>query len=475
MINDSIDRLKVAVADELFDMIRGVDNKPIDNLNFGLRLNEAIFNTPDRKDALKKARLSFDRSLNYNFFNTIKQIIEHPILTKKHGEVFTPSSLVNSMLDKLPAEVWSNREYKWLDNSCGSGHFLVEIKNRLMISLKDVIEDADERESHILQNMIYGVDIQYKNIYLSLYQLDKDFKYNIYEQNISQHNALTFNYWNDKKFDIIVGNPPYNDSSRSKLGGKTLWDSFVIKSLEILNDSGYLLYVHPSLWRNPENKLYKYFKYNNLIYLNINSYKEGAKVFGGKGTNFDWYLLQKNIYQGVTEVCDIDNKVHILNISEWSWLPNGMFDTFEKIIAKQNEQKIEILHSWSAYESRKNYISKIENNVNRYPCVYYINKDSSASYIWSSDNSFGHFGVPKIIYASGDGSLKGQYVYDKNGEFGMSQFAFGIIDSVKNLDSLSKILSSSNFKKLIEYMVISKNEFNRKAFFTFKKDFWKYI
>ena len=150
-MNPKYDELKINVADELFDMIRGVDNKAIDNLSFGFTLNEAIFNTPERKDALKKARLSFDRALSSNFSGTLKQIIEHPVLVKKFGEVFTPSSLVNSMLDYLPRKVWSNPNYKWIDNSCGSGHFLVEIKNRLMISLEEVIEDAEEREAHILQ------------------------------------------------------------------------------------------------------------------------------------------------------------------------------------------------------------------------------------------------------------------------------------------------------------------------------------
>jgi len=44
-MNPKYDDLKINVADELFDMIRGVDNKAIDNLSFGFTLNEAIFKT----------------------------------------------------------------------------------------------------------------------------------------------------------------------------------------------------------------------------------------------------------------------------------------------------------------------------------------------------------------------------------------------------------------------------------------------
>ena len=32
---------------------------------------------------------------------------------KKFGEVFTPMTLVNEMLDKLPKEVWTNKNLKW--------------------------------------------------------------------------------------------------------------------------------------------------------------------------------------------------------------------------------------------------------------------------------------------------------------------------------------------------------------------------
>jgi len=79
---------------------------------------------------------------------------------KKYGEVFTPPELVNEMLDKLPEHVWKNKNLTWLDPACGNGNFLVEVKKRLMEGLKEEIPDEKEREEHILENMIYGVEIQ---------------------------------------------------------------------------------------------------------------------------------------------------------------------------------------------------------------------------------------------------------------------------------------------------------------------------
>lgn len=50
---------------------------------------------------------------------------------KKRGEVFTPTSLVNEMLDKLPQDVLLNPQKTVGDISgCGDGQFLVEVLRR---------------------------------------------------------------------------------------------------------------------------------------------------------------------------------------------------------------------------------------------------------------------------------------------------------------------------------------------------------
>ncbi len=72
-------------------------------------------------------------------------------------EVFTSPKLANQVLDLLPEHVWSNKELKWLDPSCKTGVFLREIAKRLLIGLKEVIPDLEKRKEHILKNMLYGI------------------------------------------------------------------------------------------------------------------------------------------------------------------------------------------------------------------------------------------------------------------------------------------------------------------------------
>lgn len=82
---------------------------------------------------------------------------------KQFGEVFTPPELVNQMLDQLPKEIWSDPTKTWLDNSCGEGAFLLQVKRRLMEGLAEWEPDPVKREQHILNNQIFGVELQTDN------------------------------------------------------------------------------------------------------------------------------------------------------------------------------------------------------------------------------------------------------------------------------------------------------------------------
>ena len=74
---------------------------------------------------------------------------------KNSGEVFTPEELVSEMLDKLPPEIWSDPTKTFIDPAAGDGNFLVEVKKRLL---------KFHSEQHILENMIFAVDIMPDNI-----------------------------------------------------------------------------------------------------------------------------------------------------------------------------------------------------------------------------------------------------------------------------------------------------------------------
>lgn len=74
-------------------------------------------------------------------------------------EVFTPPKLVNEILDMLPEELFKNPASKFLDPGCKSGVFLREIAKRLIKGEKDQIPDLEKRIHHIFTHQLYGLAI----------------------------------------------------------------------------------------------------------------------------------------------------------------------------------------------------------------------------------------------------------------------------------------------------------------------------
>lgn len=76
-----------------------------------------------------------------------------------NDEVPTPPKVARAMLDILPAEVWSSPDYTWLDPVCKSGVFLREVALRLLVGLADWEPDFEKRREHIFRNMLHGASI----------------------------------------------------------------------------------------------------------------------------------------------------------------------------------------------------------------------------------------------------------------------------------------------------------------------------
>lgn len=190
---------------------------------------------------------------------------------KKFGECFTPVSIIDEMLDKLPKKVWSNPNLKWLDNSVGGGNFMVEVKNRLMEGLKRKIVDEAEREKHIIENMLFFVDIQAKNIYFTMQRLGgmEDYSYNCYVGSALDND---FDYWGCESFDIVVGNPPYN-------GGIDL--KFLKQFIQDLNVK-HIVLIHPSTYLIDRKRSKKYETVKELLDGKLKSVTlfNGNPVFG---------------------------------------------------------------------------------------------------------------------------------------------------------------------------------------------------
>jgi len=73
---------------------------------------------------------------------------------KETQEVFTPAELVESMIDEIDLEILQDPNSTFIDNSAGSGNFLVALKNRLL---------NYHTEKHVLDHMLYAVEMMEDN------------------------------------------------------------------------------------------------------------------------------------------------------------------------------------------------------------------------------------------------------------------------------------------------------------------------
>jgi type I restriction-modification system DNA methylase subunit len=98
---------------------------------------------------------------------------------KNNDEVFTPPHLIEKMLDLLPKSVWKDPHKTWLDPCAGLGNFSVVILKKLMKGLKKWQPDEELRKKHILENMLYHVEMNPESVEKLQMVLNPEGKYSL--------------------------------------------------------------------------------------------------------------------------------------------------------------------------------------------------------------------------------------------------------------------------------------------------------
>ena len=212
-----------------------------------------------------------------------KNIVSTKFKQTHYGEVFTPYFIINEMLDTLPCDLWTNRNLKWLDPTCGTGNFAICIYLRL-------INFFDKK--HILENMLYMCELNEENCILIK---------NIFDINI-------LSYKPSFMFDVVVGNPPFNIIINNY--NKPIYNNITFHCITIAN---IVLLIIPSRWFVDCNRLqdFKSMMINRNDIILLKHYNKSSDVFG-KTVHIDggvcYFLLDKK-YNGLCLLND-----HLINI-----------------------------------------------------------------------------------------------------------------------------------------------------------------
>jgi hypothetical protein len=280
------------------------------------------------------------------------------------------------------------------------------------------------------------------------------------------------------KFDVIVGNPPFQtdvtirtSKGNRASGSATLWDDFIIKSLELLNPAGFLAFINPPPWRRPENKLYRLMtKDNQLVYLHIFNKKQGQELFD-VSQRVDLYVIENKPKYKNTIVIDELGNTHDLDLSKWSFLPNYDFRNILKIMTTE-DNGIKVIHD-GFYANTSKLISYEKKGEFKYPVVHGITLDG-LRFLYTNDKSKGHFGVPKVLLNANENQYSYPEQNDFNGKYGMTQFTFGIpITSKKQGDDIVNAINTDAFKEIIKATKWATFQTDWHMFKYFKPDFYK--
>ncbi|MDR3290011.1 MAG: Eco57I restriction-modification methylase domain-containing protein [Rickettsiales bacterium] len=258
-----------------------------------------------------------------------------------NNEVLTSVSMADKMLDILPQEVFDRNDTTFLDPVSKSGVFLRQIVVRLLKAKQKQYQneakfdvDFDNILSHILEKQVFGIATSRISWYLTrrtLYMdlVNEDYKLDVvktYKDGLEKEDYYRFNnvkMFDDKrfdaglikskmeefdmKFDVIVGNPPYQMTNATNDGtiksANTLYHLFVEQAIKL--EPKYITMIIPSRWTIGGKGL-KDFRKNMLKdkrmkqifdFVDETSIFEGMEIGGG----LMYFLWQKD-YNGKCKI-----------------------------------------------------------------------------------------------------------------------------------------------------------------------------
>lgn len=222
------------------------------------------------------------------YYNKLNDDITH---RNSSDDICTPMECVKRMIDYIPNELWNRKNIKILDPCAGNGNF------GAYCMLKTNIDN------------IWFYDINDTRI--------ANCKRILNPKHIENCNFFDLLNNDENKFDMIMANPPYSGGGNKN---QSISNEFIMKSIDLLKDRGYLCFIAPNNWMtyNNDNKTLKKLLNNGSFIVIDNDVK---KYFNSVGSSFTVFVWQKSVFTNKTKVI---NGYLIHDIKENVIIPNNL-------------------------------------------------------------------------------------------------------------------------------------------------------
>jgi hypothetical protein len=408
-----------------------------------------------------------------------QRMIPNEQAKKARGEVFTPISLVceimyglrKAPLEKgveevwgidlnkmpfndpsgrvggIPLEIWQNPDSKWLDPANGIGNFPFVVFQMLDFQLKDKLKDTVARRKHIVEKMLFMIEIDKGNVnttFKIFEQLAPGSTPNICcADTLKLKDADLMKEFGVSKFDVIMGNPPFNEGGTKHHGGRGFYSQFIQFGIDALTETGCLVFITPPNFHriNKDNnkiKIKKFFSENNLIFLRI---IPNTKKYFDVQISIDYYIVQKGQNKKLAVIYDKHNHVtEGIDISIFDVVPNFGFDVIKRLVETQTKSG---KFTTSVGRSSANHASLSQLfNEGTFPIVHLINANGIR--VLLSNKKHPYQNTPKMII----NGLGVPYVLDdESGKYGLTQLGMFVLNPSTNdrIFMLSKLFQYLNW------------------------------
>ena len=372
----------------------------------------------------------------------------------KLGHVRTPTHIVDEILNNMPPQLFEDPNLKWCDVGAGLGNLSVGVYLRLIKNkkMKQLFPDKKKRKAHILNNMLYLVEINDS--------FCKNLKKMFATSSIIQKDFLTEDITKDigGQPDVIISNPPYSVTVNGKKGrnGVIVWYKFVERSFQIVKKNGYLAFITPPVWRNPLNKISENIIHRHLLTLRMITVRDSRKFFEGSRMKVDWYIMKNTVKPTRKPKIFFINDDHqtgtIVNVRKnngtdhpFPMYPNFGWNLCTKLYAlSQKYGNLKVILVSTHHKSTKKIYSEKKNVADGYiyPIVTKLNRHGLE--IKYSNKKHKYIGTPKIIISASESNYP---YYDEKGELGTSHVQYLI-----PLMAESKKQRDQDAQKIIDFL-----------------------